>query len=369
MAVSFAAPAAAGGGGLMDTVSSVAAAVGIDLSSDAVDPWQRSVTAIVCDSHLAPRVDQARILLAYDSQSPTFNLGDSGSIELGYAEDQLYSVFSGAIIGIQSGLERQAALSIGNGGQRLSQLRTNQSFEQQSAGDIVQALADLAEVETGTVEAGADLPFYVVDDGRNLYQHIALLAEKSGLLASIDGDGKLQFREAPGSAPEQTFHYGVDILQLRLQRSEPPLQQLTLIGAGAAGSQGSDAWSWLVKDPQSISATAGEGASVRLQADPSLRSSDAVQQAAAGKLFFAKQHALKVRLLVLGAPNIRAGSKIEIADAPQAEWNGTAIVESVRHQYSKLKGFTSDITALLESADNSMDSLLAGALGALGGLL
>ncbi|HEX4939584.1 MAG TPA: hypothetical protein VFX11_12975, partial [Candidatus Kapabacteria bacterium] len=102
---------------------------------------------------------------------------------------------------------------------------------------------------------------------------------------------------------------------------------------------------------------------------PSLRSSDAVQQAAAGKLFFARQRALKVRLLVLGAPNIRAGSKIEIADAPQPEWNGTAVVESVRHQYSKLKGFTSDITALLESADNSMDSLLAGALGALGGLL
>ena len=233
----------------------------------------------------------------------------------------------------------------------------------------MQALADLAEVETGTVDAGVDLPFYVVDDGRNLYQHIATLAEKSGLLACIDGEGKLQFREAPGSAPEQTFHYGVDILQLRLQRSEPPLQQLTLIGAGAAGSQGSDAWSWLVKDPQSISATVGEGASVRLQADPSLRSSDAVQQAAAGKLFFARQRALKVRLLVLGAPNIRAGSKIEIADAPQPEWNGTAVVESVRHQYSKLKGFTSDITALLESADNSMDSLLAGALGALGGLL
>lgn len=369
LVVSFTAPAASRGGGLMDAVSSVAAAVGIDVSGGGGDPWQRSVTAISCESHLAPRVDWARIVLADDSQSPVFNIGDTGNIQLGYAEDRLYPVITGAIIGMRSGLQRQAALTIGNGAYRLSQLCTNQSFEQQSAGEIVEALAALAEVETGTVEFGVDLPFYVVDDGRNLYQHIALLAEKSGVLAAIGGDGKLNFKAASDAAPEQTFHYGVDIVQMHLIRSEPRAEKITVVGAGAAGGEGADAWGWLVKDRQSITAILGDGAKSLLLADPSLRSSDAVQQAAAGRLFASRQQAQRIKLTVIGAPLIRAGCKIEIADAPLADLNGTAIVRAARHHYSKHGGFTSEITALMESESNSMDSLLASALGGLGGLL
>lgn len=370
MAVSFSAMAESGGG-LMDSVSSVAAAVGIDLSSNNVDPWQRSVTTIVSENYLAPHVDQAKIVLAHDSQSPTFKLEDNGDIQLGYEESQLALVFSGTIVGIETGLERQAALTICNGGYRLAQMRTNQSFEQQSAGDIVQSLADLAEVETDTVEAGVDLPFYVVDGSRNLYEHIANLAGKSGLLASISGEGKLNFKAVPSAAAEKTFHYGVDILHLNISQHPPPLDKITLVGAGAAGSQGSDAWSWLIKDPKPVTASVGEGAKTRLLIDPSLRSRDGVQQVSAGKLFFANLQGVKAKLTVIGAAEIRAGSKIEIAGVPQAELNGTAIVESVRHRFSKDQGFITEISALLEVGD-SLDSLLSSALGSLsslGGLL
>lgn len=369
MAVNFAAPGDSGGG-LLDSVSGVAAAAGIDLSSDKVDPWQRSVTTIISESYLAPHVDQSKIVLVQDSQSPPFNLLDNGDIQLGYHETELSLVFTGTIVGIENGLEGQAALTICNGGFRLAQMRTDQSFEQQSAGDIVQSLADLAEVETDTIDAGVDLPFYVVDGSLNLYQHIAQLAEKSGLLASISGEGKLNFKGTPAAPAEKTFNYGVDIVHLTLSRTTPPVDQVRLVGAGAAGSQGSDAWSWLIKDPQPVTASVGDSSSsrTRLLIDPSLRSSEGVQQASAGKLFFAKQQGVKAKLTVIGVAEIRAGSKIEIAGVPQAELNGTAIVESVRHHFSKDNGFVSEIKALLETGD-SLDSLLSSALGSLGGLL
>ncbi len=367
LAVHFAA-AADSGGGLMDSVSSVAAAVGVDLSSSGADPWQRSVTTLLSQSYLAPHVDQAKIVLAWDSQSPSFALNDQGAIQLGYDSDRLTPVFSGSIVGMETGIKCQAALTICNGGFRLAQMRTNQSFAQQSAGDIVRSLAELAEVETDTVEAGIDLPFYVVDDSRNLYQHIAALAEKSGLLATINGEGKLNFKAVTSAAAEKTFYYGVDILSLRMRRTPPPLDKITMVGGGAAGSQGSEAWSWLIKDPQSVTASIGEGNKTRLMVDHSLRSQEGVQQASAGKLFFARQHGVTVKLIVIGTATIHAGSKIAIADVPQAAFNGTAIVESVRHYYSKQKGFTSEISALCEVGD-SLDSLLSSSLGAVGGLL
>ena len=358
-------------GSVADSTAGIASALGIDLSNSGVDPWQRSVINIVCERYLAPHVDQAKIFLAHDSQSPAFNLDDKGNIQLGYDETGLTIIFSGNIISIETALQQQTILTVCNAGYRLAQLRTNQSFEQQSAGDIVQSLADLADVETDTVESGVDLPFYVVDDSLNLYQHIAELAAKSGLLAGISGEGKLNFKAAPAAAAKKTFRYGVDIVQMSTTYSQPSLNKITLIGAGAAGSQGADAWSWLIKDPQSITASVGDGSKNRLLIDPSLRSSAGVQQASAGKLFFANRQGVKTKLTVVGAADIHVGSKIDIADMPQAELNGSALVESVKHYYSKDQGFISEVTAQIE-VGTSIDSLLSSALnlgGSMGGLL
>ncbi len=367
MAVSFAAGEDSGSS-MLDSVSSVASSFGIDLTSDSVDPWQRSVSTIVSESYLAPQVAQATIILAHDSQAPTFNLNDVGNIQLGYHENDLTTVFTGSITAIHTSLENRTSLNICNAGYTLAQLRTDQSFEQQTAGDIVKALAELAEVETDTVEDGLSLPFYVIDSSRNLYQHIAALAGKSGLLATINNQGKLNFKSVPASSAERTFTYGVDIMGLKMTRISPSLDKITVVGAGATGSQGSDAWSWLLKDPQTVMASTGDGEKTRVVVDPSLRSSENVQQASAGKLFFSNRQGVKTKLTVIGVAEIQAGSKIEIAGVPHEELNGTAVVESVRHHFDKKKGFFSEIYALKEVGD-SLDSLLSSALGSLGGLL
>ncbi|MCG8673366.1 MAG: hypothetical protein MI867_28510, partial [Pseudomonadales bacterium] len=124
-----------------------------------------------------------------------------------------------------------------------------------------------------------------------------------------------------------------------------------------------EAWDWLLKDPQSVTGSAGSGSNTRVISDHSLRSSEAAQQAAASKTFLVKQQANKLRITVVGSAEVSAGSRVEIADAPNDLFNGAGVVESVRHQYSKQLGFTSDLVLLMESEDNSLDLL-----GGLGGL-
>ena len=352
------------GGGLMDAVSSVASSVGIGLGGDSVDPWQRSLMEVISESQLAPAVDQLTLQIAQDSQSPTYEIEDEGDVQLGYADDQLYPVFTGMITRIQRSLLNIATITVCNAGYVLSQWRINESFEQQSAGDIVESLASTAGVETDTIEPGIDFPFYVVDDGKNLYQHIAELAEKSGLYAYIGSDGKLNFTSPPDSEAVKTFTYGVDILAIKTSRRKHTVDQVSAIGQGAAGSQGADAWDWLLKDPQSVTANAGSGSNTRVISDPSLRSSDAAQQAAAAKSFLIKQQSNKLRMTVVGAPQVLAGSRVEITDVPDDLFNGAGVVESVRHTYSKQAGFVTDLVVLMDSDDNSLDLL-----GGLGGLL
>ena len=368
MAVSFSSGSDFSGGGLMDSVSSVVSAVGIELSSDSVDPWQRSLEIISSQTALAPRVDQASLSLAADTQSPEFGVGDSGDIQLGYDDDPLHTVFTGDIIRVQTSIDRRVTLTVCNAAFKLSQRRTNQSFEQQSAGDIVQALADLAEVDTETIASGIDFPYYVIDDGKNLYQHIAHLAQKCGLIAFITTANKLNFAAADSGPAAKTFNYGVDLIHIKASNAAAKIDQLTVVGAGAAGSQGAAAWSWLIKDPQSVSASVGDGSNTRLISDASLRSADAVQQAAAAKLFAARQQASKATLTVVGAAEINAGSRIEITDVPLGELNGIALVESARHRYSKHGGFTTELVVLMETGEG-LDSLLSGALAGVGGLL
>ena len=234
----------------------------------------------------------------------------------------------------------------------------NQSYEQQKAGDIVTDLAGRAGVDADTIEDGADFPFYVVDDRRSAYQQIAALARKSGYLAWFNPEGKLSFAPFTAGQAVQTFTYSEDILSLQVADAAPVIGAVTTIGEGAAGSQGQDAWSWLVKDPSSVTGSAGEGEAERQDQDASLRSSDAAQSAADGIADAASLTNFTGTGLVSGAPAVSVGSAIEIADAPQDVLNGLYLVRRVWHRFSKRDGFTTSICFSKTSGGGSLGGLL-----------
>jgi hypothetical protein len=355
-------------GSLAATATSAVAAGGaaLGLGGGSTNAWKQFVISITVETGLAPFVDAAEIDLAAGPQAPTVSVGDAGSISMGYEDSSTELVFTGQVDVVRYGVNGRIRIKASNGGAILSGLRINQSYEQQGAGDITNDLVGRAGVETDTIEAGVSFPFFVLDDRRNCYVHIAALALKSGFIAYLTPEGKLNLAPFTAGQAVQTFTYGADLLWLEWTEGTPPVGTAITFGEGAAASQGQDAWSWLQKDASEVKGTSGSGAPERQIQDRSLRTSSAVQKAADGIASAAAQLKLTGRLLVPGAPAVAVGRAIEIAGAPQANLNGTYMVRGVRHQYSKENGFT---TVVHFSRVGESAGAAAGLAGLLEGVL
>ena len=199
-----------------------------------------------------------------------------------------------------------------------------------------------ASVDTAAIDDGPSLPYYVVDSRSTAWEHVARLAALSGFAAWFAADGGLHFGPLQAGAPAQTFTYGQDILELDAQEAAPLPGEVMVVGEGAAGSQGSDAWSWTVKrlavrDPHRRSRRPDACCSRSARSAAPTRSNGA----ALGFAATAKLGALTARLLVPGAPSAAVGSTIAVASAPDATLNGSWIVRGVRHRLVKARGYTS----------------------------
>ncbi len=304
------------------------------------DPWLLHVVAVSVDLAVAPSVNTVVLALAAGPQAPTVTPGDEGTVALGYEDGGAELLFTGTVESVTHSIHGQTRIVATDGGAALSRLRVNQSFEQQSAGAIVRDLAGRVEIDTDTIEDGLDFPFYVVDDRRSAYDHIAALGRISGCQTSFTPEGKLHFARFPNGQAVQTFVYGEDILALEVTQATPILTGTTVIGEGAAGSQGQETWSWLVKDPSSVKGASGEATLERPAPDPALRSQEAAASAAEALLGNASRLNITGRMLVPGAPAVLAACTVEISAAPDDAQNGVFQVVGVRHRYSKRDGFT-----------------------------
>ena len=318
--------------------------VDINLSSASADDWRAALVGLRVDMALAPTVNRAELYVSPNAGAPTAALGDAGTITLGYEDGSTGPVFSGQVIGLEPHAAGPMRIILADAGAALAAVRVNQSFEQQSAGDVVRDLAGRASVTTGTIETGASFAFYVVDDRQSGYQHVATLARRCGFLASVGPDGNLSFGAPSQAPPVQQFRFGVDVLALRLTSTSPLVGSVAFVGEGAAGSQGSDAWAWLLKDPTAVTGTAGSGSPQRLLADGAARSSAIASGAATAALDALARSRNVGRLLTTGASAVVVGSAISISDMPQSSLNGSGLVLGVQHRFGKQTGFLSQVT-------------------------
>jgi hypothetical protein len=297
------APGSSGGGddGLLGSAVSAAADI-LGLGGAAEDPWKRSIARIVIDMGLAPEVDAAHIVLSDDAQAPPTGIADEGTIALGYEDAGSTTVFTGRIDAITKAVRGDRRIAISNGASALAALRVRQSYENQSAGDLVEDLAKRAGIDTGDVAAGPDLSFIVLDAERSAWEHIARLARISGHFAHISPEGKLDFRPPDDGEPVAAFTWGIDIIALERTESEAAFDAVTFSGEGSAGSEGKDAWNWLTKEPAPVTGSAGAGSRSRPFADRALRSADAVQAAAQALADGAAREATTGVLIVPGTP-------------------------------------------------------------------
>jgi hypothetical protein len=309
------------------------------VTGPALDAWSTHTMELSVTAAPAPALGHARLVLAQTSETPAVALGDPLQIELGY-EDELGKVFTGQVASIRKKTSRELEVLLATPAHLLASFRQNASFEQQSLGDLARTWASEAGTDTNRIDAGPSFPFLAVDDRRSAWEWLGTLARLSGLFAFIDVEGKLNLAEPEASA-SSTFEYGVDLLSFELTERAPFLGAVTMIGEGAAGSQGAEAWSRLLKKADGVRHEAGSGAPARLRQSGALRSLDTAQKAAEGIAARAAAAELAVSATVLGRADLGVLSRFELRGVPEGA--GQYIALSCRHGFDARRGFYSEI--------------------------
>ncbi|HEY2963440.1 MAG TPA: hypothetical protein VGJ37_13540 [Pyrinomonadaceae bacterium] len=263
--------------------------------------------------------------------------GDTLTIDL-TASDRSGRVMTAEVQSINSSLG-QTTITASTGKRKIATSRVSQVYENQSLDQIVRDFASQAEVDVGDIAAGSSYSYFVADEARNFLREIGELAKRDGLDLYFDAENKLTLKKFEKTSADHTLYYGIDILDLRLTNTKPPGDHLLVYGESPSSNQGSNTWHWFAKDLSSFRGDLGEGVRTFAIQDSALRTKDAADSLATGKLGALKDQASQGRLKVLGNPALKLGDAIEIKNVPKPELNGLFKVTSVRHVFNKGHGF------------------------------
>jgi len=280
---------------------------------------------------MGPALDTVSFVLA--TSRSELAAGDGLTVAMGYADSGAEDLFTGMVSTVSTNIHGQTIVTAGNGGEALARLRINQSFVDMSAGDIITELAGRAGVDAAEIVDGPDLPLYVVDDRAHLLDHIARLAGFSGADITFDAGGGLVCAVSGETPSAVTFAYAASIAAGCLQQSAPLQTPLQSTGEGAAGSDGDDAWPWILADSGAI--TSGD-AGGRVVSVGALRSADAVSGYHEARVADRARMTGAVVIDAPGTPILRPGNVFTIEhDALGGEY----VAAEVIHAYSKAAGF------------------------------
>ncbi len=297
------------------------------------------VVALRLSAGLAPAVDAVEVVLGPGASAPA--VGDAGTVELGYDDAGTTLVFTGVVDGVRRALDGTVRVVATGAAAPLARLRVNNAYDGRTAGDVVSDLVSTAGATAGTVQPGISFAYLVVDDRRSGWEHVAALARSCGFLACCTPAGEVAFGPPVPGAPAASFAYAVDVLALEIADAAPNVGAVTAVGEGAAGAQGSDAWSWVLEDASAVTGSSGSGDPTLLVEDGGLRSASAAQAAADGIAATAALLDRTGRLVVPGAPAVAVGSTVAVSGAPDGALDGSYLVRSVRHRLSRAEGFVS----------------------------
>jgi phage protein D len=335
----------AGGGDPLASLSSAAASVlgsGGKVIDTTTKPQASTVTGLTVELGMDGAADAVTLAMG---QVGHFRpaVAQAVDVELGYADDGgLSKVVTATIVEADPDLLRRRVVAHG-AARALLRTRLDRTFENRTAGDIVRALADAAGVPVATADAGILFPAYVVDGRRSAYEHVGHLAALCGFDRYVDTDGKLVFAFFAGGRTVHVFEYGRHILELELRQRTPDAAAVVAWGESPGAGRGDDSWAWLTKDFGPYKGTAGSGTPSQLLERTALRTGRAAAQAAQAALTTITRRARQGSLLVTGAPQVRLGDALRIANTPEQDQQGTFQVRAVTHRVDKRGGFTSVI--------------------------
>jgi phage protein D len=265
-----------------------------------------------------------------------FERDDEVKVKLGY-DQEIVSVFSGFIDKIEQGISlvRLTALGPALG---LLRLRINRVYLNQTAGKIVQDLAQEASLKVSEASDGINLPMYVVDDAASAYEHILRLAGRCNFDVYMTPDDELMFKKWNGNKTH-TLEYGKNLISIEEQDFVPLYASTRVYGESPASVKGAETSHWLTK--QEIKSEAGSG-DVLAIADAAIRDTETAETVAKARLNKLK-YTFAAVVETVGNPDIKVGNNVTLEGMPNSAVSGELEVRGVEHYLSKTKGFTTRI--------------------------
>lgn len=287
-------------------------------------------------------------------------VGDAVELSL-QSNGESIDTFGGVVHRIDRSVGRVTILAVDALG-RLAAIRPGQTYERQSAGDVISAFASDGGIDTGAIESGPQLLVYVADQGRTALEHTARLSAWSGAFATGEADGSLAVRPLPSGPADLALRYGREIRSIRV-RDTAPLPDVVWAGSGPAGNV-SEPTAHLHTTTVLPDGAPTPGPRTVRRAAPALRTPSAASGAIEGTAIRNGSAVATVRCWL--QPQIRPGTTFEIADAPMPDSLGPWFATTVEHELGPGPRGSTRITAqrLTEGG-----GLLGGLLGALGGVL
>jgi hypothetical protein len=192
--------------------------------------------------------------------------GDEAQIELD-GGDGAATVITGTVSAVRRGA-LETVVTVVDGGVALARLRPYQTFEGLGAAQVVSQLADAAGVDTGPLIALGQTAAFVAQPRRTGVEQVAHLADLSGAVAGIDGDGRLTLSVWPIGLPTVAMRADREFVSLRTGvLAAPPA--FAAVGSGGAGvALAPDAW---VPSTTALTTSDDPGAELTWRSDPVLR--------------------------------------------------------------------------------------------------
>ncbi|HYH47745.1 MAG TPA: hypothetical protein VEG34_18835 [Thermoanaerobaculia bacterium] len=312
----------------------------------------------VIDTTAEPQASTAvELLVALDMDTPadgfTLVLGnvgtfrpereDEAAIELGYlADGGLVKVMTGTVATVQPNLTTTRIVGT-SGAAPLLRTFVEQTFEGKTAGAIVRALAEDAQVEVARAEDGIRFPAYVVDGRASALRHMLDLAALCGFDLYQDPDGRLVFERFLAGKRVHLYEYAKHVVELDVLRTPARAGRVEAWGESPTDRRGEESWGWLTPDFKGSRGEAGETGALFLLERPALRTREAARAAARAAHTTIQRRRLRGRLVGTGRPAVQLGDAIRLRGVPDDSLNANFQVRSVTHRITKAAGFTTTV--------------------------
>jgi hypothetical protein len=273
--------------------------------------------------------DPAEVVVWPASKLAAATPGSALAIALG-EEGEEEDVWAGEVAEVSAGPDGVVLDGLA-GTVALGRERVSRTYLDQTVADVVRDLAGSAPVDE--VGGDLDLPAYAVDDRRTVWAHLRELAALAGADLGSAPDGGLRFVPPRTGSADHTFRHGAELLSWTAAAGSARAAP-AVAAHGAASEAGAEQWHWLRRSP------AGSGGSLRVPA--AVRTRDAAEAVAQALAARAGRAAVRGRLRLRGAPEVRPGDLVETAGLPTGD-PGTLRVLRVEHVLDGRAGFTTTL--------------------------